>query len=175
MARLFDRFAGDLLAFFTRRTFDPDASVELLGETFAAAYVSRERCHADEEGAERAWLYGIARNLLIDYFRRGRVERRALERLGVERVALTDPEYDRVESVLAAQGLYEMAGIDLDALPVDQRDALRMRVIEDQPYDQVARTLGVSEQTARARVSRALRALRSSSRPIGLREVSDHA
>ena len=34
-----------------------------------------------------------------------------------------------------------------------------MRVVDDLPYEEVARRLGVSEPTARARVSRGLRAL----------------
>jgi RNA polymerase sigma-70 factor (ECF subfamily) len=40
-----------------------------------------------------------------------------------------------------------------------QRDALQLRVVEEQSYQQVAAALGVSEQTARARVSRGLRSL----------------
>lgn len=38
----------------------------------------------------------------------------------------------------------------------DQRDALRLRVVDERTYFEVAQTLGISEQTARARVSRAL-------------------
>ncbi|HEY3774967.1 MAG TPA: sigma factor-like helix-turn-helix DNA-binding protein [Solirubrobacteraceae bacterium] len=41
------------------------------------------------------------------------------------------------------------------------RDALRLRVVEERPYPEVARVLGISEQAARARVSRGLRSLRS--------------
>jgi RNA polymerase sigma-70 factor (ECF subfamily) len=41
----------------------------------------------------------------------------------------------------------------------DQREALRLRVIDELPYPQIAETPGVSEQTARARVSRGLRRL----------------
>ena len=41
----------------------------------------------------------------------------------------------------------------------DQREALRLRVIDELPYPEIAESLGVSEQTARARVSRGLRRL----------------
>jgi RNA polymerase sigma-70 factor (ECF subfamily) len=41
----------------------------------------------------------------------------------------------------------------------DQREALRLRVIEELPYDDVARRLACSELTARQRVSRGLRRL----------------
>jgi RNA polymerase sigma factor (sigma-70 family) len=47
----------------------------------------------------------------------------------------------------------------LAALSEDHREALRLRIVEERSYAEVAQTLGVSEQTARARVSRALRTL----------------
>ena len=52
-----------------------------------------------------------------------------------------------------------MLGDELARLIDDQRDALRLRVVEERSYPEVADALGVSEQTARARVSRGLRAL----------------
>jgi RNA polymerase sigma-70 factor (ECF subfamily) len=47
----------------------------------------------------------------------------------------------------------------MSELSTAQRDALRLRVVDDLPYSTVAARLGISEPTARARVSRALRAL----------------
>jgi len=48
-----------------------------------------------------------------------------------------------------------------DSLPAGQRTALELRVLQDRSYEEVARELHCSEQTARARVSRGLRALSS--------------
>ena len=45
------------------------------------------------------------------------------------------------------------------ALPPDQRRAIELRIVEDLAYEEMAAVLAVSEQVARARVSRALRAL----------------
>jgi RNA polymerase sigma-70 factor (ECF subfamily) len=50
-------------------------------------------------------------------------------------------------------------GRELLLLSSEQQQALRLRVVEERPYDEVAATLGVSEQAARARVSRGLRVL----------------
>ncbi|HEY1688219.1 MAG TPA: RNA polymerase sigma factor [Solirubrobacteraceae bacterium] len=174
IAQLFDSFAEELLAFYVRRTLLPDVSVELLAETFASAFVAREQCRASDLQGQRAWLYGIAHNQLADYFRRGRVERQALERLGVDPRGLTDAEYDRIEDELSSQQVHELLNAELESLPVEQQDALRLRVIEELPYDEVARSLGVSEQAARARVSRGLRALRRSQAAVNLREATDH-
>lgn len=157
ITRLYDRHADTMLGFFARRTFDPDTAVDLVAETFARAFVERGRCRARTDAEQAAWLYGISRNLLADWRRRAQVERRALAKLGVERRALTDTEYDRIE---ALAGLGDLVSAGLAQLTDDHRDALRLRIVEEREYTEVARVLGISEQTARARVSRALGALR---------------
>jgi DNA-directed RNA polymerase specialized sigma24 family protein len=64
------------------------------------------RARIDFQGADPAlWLWGIARNVLDDAYRRGRAERRALRRLGARRIELSEDESRRIE---------ELAGDDLD-------------------------------------------------------------
>lgn len=174
-ARLYDLHAGELLSFLAGRTCDPEASLDLLGETFACAFEDRAQFRGSEPEAARAWLYGIARHRLSDYLRRGRVELRALGRLGVERRALTEIEYDRIEELAASRELRARVAENLAALSSDQREVLRLRVVEQRPYADIARALNISEQTARARTSRALRALRESSTFSDLLEVTNDA
>jgi len=159
---LYMRHAQRLLGFLVARTLNPDAAVELHAETFAQAFLGRERFRGDPNLAGRAWLYGIATNLLREYFRDGRIERRALQRLGVEPQPLSHEEYDRVEDALAASTLRDALADELSALTPEQRRALQLRIVQQRPYPEVARVLGISEQAARARVSRALAALRRS-------------
>jgi RNA polymerase sigma-70 factor (ECF subfamily) len=175
ITKLYDRHAQELLAFFARRTYDPEATVDLLAQTFAAAFEDRMQFRGGDAQAARAWLYGIARHELTDYHRRGLLERSALNRLGVERRGLTDVEYDHIEALAGDEELRSSLAQELSALPHDQREALRLRIIEEQPYDDVARSLGISEPTARARVSRALRALRDSNTIANLKERPEHA
>src|ERR1700734_4216941 len=99
VAELYDRHAKAILAFLVRRTWDPEIAVDILAETFAVAIEGRHRFRGrgrDREAA-RAWLYGIARHLLADHFRRDGAQRRALGRIGIERRPLTDGEYERIE------------------------------------------------------------------------------
>jgi RNA polymerase sigma factor (sigma-70 family) len=175
LTRLYDRHASALLAFFARRTLEPEAAADLLAETFAAAFEDREQFRGNGDAAARAWLYGVARHRLLDFYRHGRVERGALGRLGIERRALSEAEYDRIEDLAASSELREAIGRALAGLAASERAVLRLRIVEEPPYAEVARTLGVSEQTARARTSRALRALRSSLAPAEPLEVPDHA
>ncbi|MGH2884971.1 MAG: RNA polymerase sigma factor [Solirubrobacteraceae bacterium] len=158
--RLYREHAREVLAFVMRRVLVAEVAVDLMAESFAQAYRDRRqfRGHGDQEAL--AWLFGIARHCVSAYVRRGVAERRALRQFGVEVRALRDEEFDRIDEL---GGLHDLAGQIRDGLArldADQRDALRLRVVEERPYDEVAREMGVSEQAARARVSRALRALR---------------
>lgn len=174
VAQLYRDHATELLGFLARRVLVPDVALDLMAETFARAYRDRHSFRGSQEGDALAWVYGIARHVLSSYHRRGAVERRALQAYGVQRRELTDSEYDRIEELSLLSSLTAPIEAELESLAEDQRSALRLRVIEERPYPQVARELGVSEQTARARVSRALRALRDSPTFKQLQEQTDH-
>lgn len=156
---LYGRHQQDLLVYFMRRTFDAEASVDLVGETFAQAFGGRRRFRGRTAEEEAAFLYGVARRLLSHYFRRGRAERSALQRLGVARPELDDESLARIEELAGVATMRALVGEQLRVLSDEHREALRLRIVEELPYPAVAAELGVSEQTARARVSRALRTL----------------
>lgn len=159
--------ADALLRFFARRVYEPEIAVDLTAETFAQALLARRRFRGRTATEAAAWIRGIAARQLARYYRSGAIERRALERLGVSVPALTEADYERIEELADLGELRAAVGNGLAELSGDQRRALRLRVVEELPYAEVAAQLGVSEQTARARVSRALRALgRSLSEPL---------
>jgi RNA polymerase sigma factor (sigma-70 family) len=157
---LYELHARAVLIFLTRRTCDAEIALDLLGETFAQAVLRRSSLRGQRDEVAKAWLFGIARRQLAQYYRRGRVERAALRRLGLEPPAAPEEELRRVEELAGVADLREALSGALEALSAEQRLALQLRVVDGQPYPEVATALGVSEQTARARVSRALRALR---------------
>lgn len=143
--------------FFARRTFDVEVARDLTAETFAQAFEHRRRFRGRTDAEAVAWLYGIARHQLSRYVRKGIVHRKAVEHLGVAVPAVSDDDQQRIVELA---GLAELRASVADAfasLSRDQRDALRLRVIEEHSYGDVAAALGISEQTARVRVSRALR------------------
>jgi RNA polymerase sigma factor (sigma-70 family) len=159
ISRLYRAHAADVLRFFARRTLQPEVAVDLVGETFAQAFADRARFRGEGDREALAWIFGIARHELSDYFKRGAVERRALTRLGVQAHLLTDVDFERIEDI-ASLGAARAALADaLASLSAEQRQALQLRIIEERSYPHLATVLGITEQTARARVSRALRAL----------------
>ncbi len=159
LSRLYETHAVDVLRFFARRTLQADVAIDLVAETFAQAFTHRRQFRGGDEGEALAWVFGIARHELSAYFRRGAVERRALAKLGLGVPTLIDADYERVEELADLRSQREAIGDALAKLSPDHREALQLRVVKEHAYPEVARALGISEATARARVSRALRAL----------------
>jgi RNA polymerase sigma factor (sigma-70 family) len=159
IADLYARHAREIVGFFARRTYDPEVAVDLMAETFAIVVAERRRFRGDDREAARAWLYGIARHQFSGWVRRAKVERSALRRLGIASPQLSDTELDRIVEMAGVADLRREVTEQLSELSADHRTVLQLRIIEELPYDAVAERLGVTEQTARARVSRALRAL----------------
>lgn len=159
LADLYETEAHNVLIFLARRTFDSEVALDLMAETFAQAVLNRHKFRGADAAAAKAWLFGIARNQLAGYFKRGAVERRGLERLKLEAPTLPNLELGRIDELAGLDTLRGILRAELARLASDQRDAIALRVVEEMSYPEVAAHLGVSEQVARARVSRGLRAL----------------
>jgi RNA polymerase sigma-70 factor (ECF subfamily) len=153
--RLYERHAERVYGFHLRRTRNGDAAHDLTAETFAQAWASRARFRDLAGGSAAPWLFGIARNVLRESVRRGRLERAACTKLGVfERLDREPAAVEPSESWL--DGLDEA----LDELSDGERAALELRIVHDLDYDQVASALSTTAPAARVRVSRGLAALR---------------
>jgi len=160
-ARVYDAHATGVLAFVARRTFDVEVARDLTAETFAQAFRSRWRFRGTTDAEAAAWLYAIARHLLSRYVRDGIVERKATERLGIAVPDLGERDYERVVQLAGLADVRTIVADAFEQLGPDQREAVRLRVVDELPYPEVAARLAISEQTARARVSRGLRQLAS--------------
>ncbi|MCW2949502.1 MAG: polymerase, sigma-24 subunit, subfamily [Thermoleophilia bacterium] len=143
------------------RSVGRDTAWELTAEVFAQAWLSRRRFRPDERGSAGPWLHGIARNLQRQCLRGERVESSAMRRLGMS----VQPHAPGVEDDTVDRLLIEQLGPDLaeslDKLPADQRRAIELRVVQELPYDEIARQLDVSADVVRMRVMRGLRALKA--------------
>ncbi|HVA19424.1 MAG TPA: RNA polymerase sigma factor [Solirubrobacteraceae bacterium] len=154
---LYERRHELVLAFLLKRTRNPEVAMDLMAETFAAALIALADRPPAISGSAAPWLLTIARNTLIDSYRRGRVESAARQRLALEPVQITDSDVDRVLQIAAETDLLLRLA---DELPADQFDALRARVLDERGYREIARELACSPAVVRKRVSRAIATLR---------------
>jgi len=156
LAAAYERDARRLLVFFTRRTYDAQLAVDLVGETYARAFELRRRFAGDGRDADgvAAWVFGIARNVLHEELRRGAIERRALRRAGVQAPTLAAEELVRIEELASLGELNAAVAGALADLAAEQRDAVRLRVVEELDYARWPTASGSASRPP-ARASRA--------------------
>jgi RNA polymerase sigma factor (sigma-70 family) len=155
----YDRYAVWIRSWFVRHTGSEPASLDLTAETFAQAWHASRRFRDMADGSGAPWLFGIARNLLRQYHKHNRIESAARARMGMPAAFAECEDYERVDERAEASSLAPLLRRAVRALPREQRRALELRVIQQLPYEEVAGVLGCSQNAARLRVSRALRAL----------------
>jgi RNA polymerase sigma-70 factor (ECF subfamily) len=154
-AIFYRRHVRGVLGFFRRRMGSAELAYDLTAETFAAALEASPRYELRPEPA-RGWLYGIAWNKLHEAQRRGRAQDSARRALGMAPIVLTDEGIERIEALSGGAALQL-----LEDLPADQRDAVRARVLDERPYEEIAAELQCSPSVVRKRVSRGVRTMRA--------------
>jgi RNA polymerase sigma factor (sigma-70 family) len=159
-AELYDRHAEHLYRWARRAGLAHSDALDLVSELFARAWVSHKRFRDPGDGTASRWLFGIARNLLASYRRSGSIDARARTRLRLQTAEETDASEavdERIDAATRRPALEHALG----ALPDNQRDAVRMRIVDGLDYQEIAAQLNCTETTARKWVSLGLRFLRT--------------
>ncbi|MBJ7593696.1 MAG: sigma-70 family RNA polymerase sigma factor [Candidatus Dormibacteraeota bacterium] len=134
---------------------DPDVAEDVTGDVFAAAFAAYGRVRPDAVGV-RTWLFRIARNAVIDQYRRDGRRRSLLARLGRDR------EFpDSVEENV--QQRFDLASIctAMETLRERDRQLVGLRVAGGLTFAEVGQVLGMRESAAKMATHRALERVRS--------------
>lgn len=107
------------------------------------------------EGSFSVWLTRLTRNLLIDHYRRTKLERATdsiEDQLGVleEKTAL----HGRTDGMLASREASEFLQAALQKLSPELREAVILRDLEELEYREIAKVLSVPEGTVKSRLNR---------------------
>jgi RNA polymerase sigma factor (sigma-70 family) len=136
---LFEDHFDAIYGYLARRV-GPDLARDLAAETFTRAYAGRKRFDR-RRGEPRAWLFGIANNLLRRHYRDEERRLRAFAR--VEMPSADDAPH---EPVVAEA---------LSVLSREDRDVLLLFAWADLSYEQIAEALALPVGTVRSRLNRA--------------------
>ncbi len=154
LAVLYERYNRVLFGFFFKTTLDAQASEDLVHTVFFKIIKYREKYRADE-GPFAAWMFRIAHNANIDYFR-SREHCRDETRIeaadipggeGPDENLLKNEKTRRVKEALAC-------------LTDAQREVLILSRYQDLKYEEIAGILKCRVGTVKARVFRAVEKLR---------------
>ncbi|MFH7598066.1 RNA polymerase sigma factor [Streptomyces racemochromogenes] len=155
-ADIYDAHARAVYAHAVRMTADPAGAEDIVSLTFLEAW--RLRDSFDEVASHRAWLFGIATNVMRNTRRAARRHNDAIARLpppgAVPDVA--DVVVSRITD--AAQAAAALAV--LTRLRRTDREILLLHVWSGLSHDEVSQACGVSVGTVRSRLSRARARLR---------------
>jgi RNA polymerase sigma-70 factor (ECF subfamily) len=156
--QFYDKWSEPVLGYFQRRVNDPQVALDLTAETFAIAFERRSkfRWRGTSPGA---WLFGIAGRVLKRYFRTQAVQRRAVDKLGVQLPRYDEDSLHRVEELVDNERMRQLVRAALATCRDTDRRVLELRFIDALPYPEVAQALGCSVNTARVRCHRALNRL----------------
>ena len=160
MQRLHDEHAGALWGHCLRLTnYDRARAEDVCQETLLRA--SRNAPLLDEaNGSVRAWLFTVARNIVIDESRTRRV-RSEITVGEVPEVALADDGSDQML-------LTWMVADAVTHLSTEHRAVLQECYFRGRSVADAARTLGIPEGTVKSRTHYALRALRLALEEMGV-------
>ncbi|GLY75027.1 RNA polymerase sigma factor [Actinoallomurus iriomotensis] len=149
---LYKSVYSDLLRFAQRRAH-PDRAEDVVADTFLVAWRRLDDLPKHHEDA-RAWLFGIARNALLN------------EHRGAERRQALGVRLKEIPAELPADGDADLVARRIDLarawsrLPEAHQEVLSLHVFEELRAPQAAAVLGISPVAFRLRLSRARRALR---------------
>lgn len=147
---------ADMLAAYLRSLLGSDHALDdVFQESLVVAW--RRLSEYDRTRPFGAWLRGIARVLVMEHHRKGRVQAAAVD---PEVLAQLDARYDRFTPLgHGFRDRTEHLLSCLAALPESMREAVEMVYARGMLLKQIAASLGAAEETIKKRVQRARAAL----------------
>lgn len=142
---LYDQFFDDVYRYILYKVGKKWDADDLVSEVFRKAFEWQSSLRKDSNG--KAWLMTIARNTLIDYYRKKR------------NVIYSDQVEDYMEhDVFTETGdldeQVECVKKSLAFIPEEDREVINMRYFADMKYRDIGKVLGKTEQAIRTRMFR---------------------
>lgn len=152
--KLYDEYVDQIFRYVYYKVGNFAESQDLTGQTFLKAFENIDS-YEQRDVAFSSWLYRIAHNLLVDYFRRESKR----ENVPIEDQPPTpSTRGNPVETVLAdldSERLYRA----LNKLTHNQREVLVLKFIDNMSNNQVAEIMGISVGAVKSTQKRGLLAL----------------
>tara|TARA_Y100000031_G_C8177337_1_gene364742 strand:- start:46 stop:609 length:564 start_codon:yes stop_codon:yes gene_type:complete len=153
---LYEQYADPLYRFiYYKVRQDHELAQDILAQTFCNAWNSFKKKGGFEH--EQAFLYKIARNLVIDYIKKASTQR---EFLMEEDFDAPDDRDGEIVNFLDHQLALEVCKNLLASLPDTYIEVIQLRFIEDRTIDEISELLSISKNNVSLRIHRALKSMK---------------
>ncbi len=150
---------GYLVRYAQRKLRDPLMAEDAVHDVFEA--VLSGRAIFSGRAALRSWLTAVLKNKIVDSVRRNAGTDSLDDSFGDDGAFAIECPRPRPDEIAEQQQLLRLTLGRLEALPAGLRDAMRLRVLEEQSTKQVCEELGISEENLFVRIHRARKQLLS--------------
>jgi RNA polymerase sigma-70 factor (ECF subfamily) len=149
---LYERYMSKIFAYVSRRVGNRADAEDIVSAVFMRV-VENIKSYNSEKSHFKTWLYTIATNMMIDYFRT--TKKRSHEDIEVaEGVAEASPG---PASLARAQQNRELVHRVIAALPERHQQILLLKYFSDLSLPEIAETLDVTPNNAGVMINRALK------------------
>jgi RNA polymerase sigma-70 factor (ECF subfamily) len=147
-----------LHAYFLGKTGDGELALDLLQDTFVRVWRSLDIVDGASEERQRAWLYSIARNLVVDQYRRQATRRAVavdlIQEAAVKNVSAAPPDVE-----LSERERRQAVDRAIQRLPEDLRTVLVLQLVGERTSGEIGELLGKPAGTVRYQLAEARRRL----------------
>ena len=158
IALLYSKYAPGLLGYARMHVASQEDAEDLVVEVFLAA-IENARFATLSESTQQLWLWRVARNKVIDVYRRAKTRQNvSLDQMNEH---LFEDEVFSPEHTALRQEDYMDLYVHLQSLPASQQEILRMRFGQGLSCGEIATRLGKQENAVRVALSRSLNLLRN--------------
>lgn len=154
---VYERHAPTVLAYLLKRLGSREDAEDMLLEVFTVVLEKEPMLRMDER-AVRAWILTVARNKVVDFYRRSR-RLSSVPLMDVEE-RLYEHEEREPEQALLRQEAFQQLQRHVRSLPALQQEILQLRFGEGLRSAEIAQIVSKSENAVRALLYRALKLLR---------------
>lgn len=156
-AELYEQYLPKVFRYIQYRVNSMQLAEDLTSTTFEKALVNFSR-YSSDKAKFSTWIFSIARNVVIDYYRVSQRKQTApLEEAGEVPSKDLSPE----EKLFQGEELARLQGY-LAQLQQDEQEIIRLKFGAELNNRQIAKMLGLSESNVGTRLYRAVRKLRDS-------------
>jgi RNA polymerase sigma-70 factor (ECF subfamily) len=160
---LYDAYVERIYKFLYFRTFHQEFAEDLTSQVFLQA-MSKLKSYKESRGTFQAWLYQIARNLLIDEYRK----RKPTDNIEAHMNLASNINLENeTQGKLSNEALYKL----IKTLPEEAQELIAMRLWQELSYAEIAQATGKTEGSLKMQFSRIINKLQQHAHLLALSAI----